>query len=117
MRNITRFTNLRQGLHGWISRRSYGQAAAGSSFQTTLPRTISMTRASGGTTFRIALSDDPDVEHLFKASRRRSAFYNQFPGVGQIELSTSESRELEKIERRLARATAVLTAKYGKCST
>jgi hypothetical protein len=62
---------------------------------------------------RIALSDDPDIEDLFKASKRRSSFYNQLPGVGQIELSTSESRELEKIERRLARATAVLAEKYG----
>jgi hypothetical protein len=42
-----------------------------------------------------------------------TALRSQLPGVGQIELSTSESRELEKIERRLARATAVLAEKYG----
>jgi hypothetical protein len=62
---------------------------------------------------RVALSDDPDIEELFKASKRRSAFYNQLPGVGQIHISISEARELEKIERRLARATAALAEKYG----
>jgi hypothetical protein len=58
---------------------------------------------------RIALSDDPDIEDLFKASKRRSAFYNQLPGV---RISNSESRELEKIDRRLAQTTAVLARKY-----
>jgi hypothetical protein len=53
------------------------------------------------------------IEELLKASKRRSAFYNQLPGVGQIAITPSEHKELQKIERRLARATAVLAEKYG----
>jgi hypothetical protein len=53
------------------------------------------------------------IEELFKASKRRSAFYNQLPGVGQIAITPSEHKELQKIERRLARATPVLAEKYG----
>jgi hypothetical protein len=63
---------------------------------------------------RIALSDDPDIEEFFKAGKRRSAFYNELPGVGEISISASEKRELEKIQRRLARATAALAEKYGE---
>jgi len=73
-RNITRFTNLRQGLHGWISRRAYEQVAADSSFQTTLPRTISMTRASGGTTLGLPFQTIPTSKISSKPRRGEVPF-------------------------------------------
>jgi hypothetical protein len=63
---------------------------------------------------RLALSEDPDIEEFFKAGKRRSQFYNQLPGVGQMQISGSEQRELEKIERRITRAVTTLAEKYGR---
>ena len=62
---------------------------------------------------RIALSDDSDIDELFKAAKKRSEFYNELPGVGKIAISEWEAKKLEKIERRLARATELLAQKYG----
>jgi hypothetical protein len=61
---------------------------------------------------RLAFSDDPLIEELFKAARKRSAFYNQLPGVGVISISAVEDPERQKIERRVARATLALAQKY-----
>lgn len=63
---------------------------------------------------RMALSDDPDIDEFFKAAKKRSDFYNRLPGIGEIEISSLEEREFEKLERRVARAVAVLGEKYGK---
>jgi hypothetical protein len=62
---------------------------------------------------RLAISDDPLIEEFFKAAKKRSAFFNDLPGVGAISINASESRELEKIDRRLSRATDALGEKYG----
>jgi hypothetical protein len=62
---------------------------------------------------RLALSDDPLIEELFKAAQKRSAFYNQLPGVGVISITAAEDQERQKIERRVARATLALAQKYG----
>ena len=62
---------------------------------------------------RIALSEDSDIDELFKAAKKRSEFYNELPGVGKIAISEWEAKKLEKIERRLARATELLAQKYG----
>ena len=62
---------------------------------------------------RLALADDPLIEELFKASRRLNDFYNELPGVGMITIHASEDRELQKLQRRVARATDALAEKYG----
>lgn len=62
---------------------------------------------------RIALSEDSNIDELFKAAKKRSEFYNELPGVGKIAISEWEAKKLEKIERRLARATELLAQKYG----
>jgi hypothetical protein len=63
---------------------------------------------------RFALCDDPLIQTLFKAARRRSAFYNGLPGVGGISISASEDKEQLKLERAVANATAALMKKYGR---
>jgi hypothetical protein len=63
---------------------------------------------------RIALSDDPNIDEFFKAAKRRSDFYNRLPGVGLVAISHLEQREIEKLDRRVARTVAVLGEKYGK---
>jgi hypothetical protein len=62
---------------------------------------------------RLALSDDPLINELFLAARRRSEYYNGLPGVGQIVIHASENKTLEKLERRVERAIAALEKKYG----
>ncbi len=62
---------------------------------------------------RLALADDSLIEELFKAARKLNDFYNELPGVGIISIHASEDRELQKLKRRVARATAALTEKYG----
>ena len=61
---------------------------------------------------RLALANDPLIEVFFKAARRRSAFYNDLPGMA-ITLHASEDKEMQKVERRVARAVAALDEKYG----
>jgi hypothetical protein len=63
-----------KGLHGWISRRAHEQVAADSSFQTTLPRTISMTRASGGTTLGLPFRTIPTSKISSKPRRGEVPF-------------------------------------------
>jgi hypothetical protein len=64
---------------------------------------------------RLALSDDPLIEDLFVASKRRIAFLNSLPGVeiNRSSLSAVEENKYQKIERRWRRATAALIDKYG----
>ena len=61
---------------------------------------------------RRALADDSLIEEFFKAARKRSAFYNGLPGMA-ITLHASEDKEMQKLERRVARAVEALTEKYG----
>jgi hypothetical protein len=58
--------------------------------------------------------NDPDIDELFKAAKRRIDFYNRLPGVGLVAISRLEEREFEKLDRGVARAVAVLGEKYGK---
>jgi hypothetical protein len=62
---------------------------------------------------RLAISDDQLIDEFFKAAKKRSAFFNDLPRVGAISINASESQELQKIERRLSRATDALAAKYA----
>ena len=61
---------------------------------------------------RFALVDDPLIDELFKASARRAAFKNGLPGVGVIAIHASEDKVLQKLEKRVARASQALLEKY-----
>ena len=62
---------------------------------------------------RLALSDDPDIQTLFKAAERRTRFWNEIPGVGMVSLSPAEDRQRQKLERAVANAVAALEEKYS----